>query len=139
MIDRRHPLSALALLIASPALAEPAPATTLGVAVPQVPQTRDAPGRESWIAECGHRLDAVNRGRDGAEPFRAACTAWLDYYQRAGLTAKQIYAGLTIPVAMVPLQGAAVPCKTVVVERKVYVAARRHAARQVRDKRIRID
>jgi hypothetical protein len=109
------------------------PGGTTAVAAPPIPTDTDLAAREGWIAECGRRLDAVNEGRDGPEPFRSTCAAWLDYFQRAGVHAKEAYANPpAIPVTMVPLR-VMVPCKPTVVEHKV-PALRHHY-----DKRVRLD
>ena len=120
-------------------MAESAPATanfpggTTAVAAPPLPTTADQTAQEAWITECGRRLDAVNDGRDGPDPFRTTCAAWLDYFQRTGVRAKEAYANPpSIPVTMVPLQ-VMVPCKPAVAARKVRYTRHQH------DKRIRID
>lgn len=131
-------------LIAAPALAQisPAPQTTnaaeypggtTAVAQAPLPDSTLSDAREAWIAECGRRLDAVNEGRDGPEPFRQTCTAWLAYFQRNGVSAKEAYADPpSIPVTMVPLR-VMVACKPAPVTPKVRYVRPRH------DKRIRID
>ena len=123
----------------APAMAQTAPATTnfpggtTAVVAPPLPTTADQTAQEAWITECGKRLDAVNEGRDGPDPFRTTCAAWLDYFQRTGVRAKEAYANPpSIPVTMVPLQ-VMVPCKPAVVTRKVHYTRHQH------DKRIRID
>jgi hypothetical protein len=143
-MHRRLPALPFALVLAlatssSPALAQTAPATvnfpggTTAVAAPPLPTTTDQTAQEAWIAECGRRIDAVNEGRDGPDPFRTTCAAWLDYFQRTGVKAKEAYANPpSIPVTMVPLQ-VMVPCKPAVVTRKV------RYTRHQRDKRVRID
>lgn len=135
----RLPAAIALCLVASPALAQSTPVmadypgATTAVATPPVPSPEDMAARETWIGECGRRLDAVNDGRDGPGPFRQTCAAWLDYFQRTGVRAKESYANPpTIPVTLVPMR-VMVPCKPVVVERKVRYIHRRH------DKRVRID
>ena len=77
--------------------------------------------------------DAVNEGRDGSEPFRQTCTAWLHYFQRNGISGKEAYANpLSIPVTMVPMR-VMVRCEPAAVAPKVRHFRHRH------DKRVRID
>ena len=97
-----------------------AQAATMAVPAPELPGGDTVAAREGWISDCSHRLNAVNQGNDGTEPFRATCAAWLDYFQRAGPAARQPGGGLVIPVSMVKMT-TMVRCTPTVVERKIYV------------------
>ena len=139
MMFRLTALPVALCLFAAPAMAQISPAgaeyrgTTTSVAAPLLPTSDLAEAREAWIIECGRRLDAVNEGRDGSEPFRQTCTAWLHYFQRNGISGKEAYANpLSIPVTMVPMR-VMVRCEPAAVAPKVRHFRHRH------DKRVRID
>ncbi|MBS0255486.1 MAG: hypothetical protein JSS36_09860 [Proteobacteria bacterium] len=122
----RYAVALLAGTLAAQAHAESPPqGATTAVTAPSLPANDDRAARDSWIAECGRRIDAAGQTQSGPEPFRQTCAAWLDYFQRTPPAARAADGGLAIPVSMVRVT-TMVPCTPRVIERKIYVTRPRH-------------